>query len=118
VKRDPLQQRLYEASGKAKSNDKLVCFLYLLMRDHLPNGVVLRTVMESQDEDCDFTNGWMVENAQWLADQLRQKAASPPLSSYRCDRCQSIVYYAPGKKSVACKWGRCNGTAYPCPELP
>jgi hypothetical protein len=39
-----------------------------------------------------------------------------PLAAYRCDRCKSITYAAPGKKAVACKWGRCNGTAYPCSE--
>lgn len=34
-------------------NSKLITFLYLLMRDHLPTGAVCRTIQEAQNADME-----------------------------------------------------------------
>lgn len=38
-----------ERSGSINSNSKLVSFLYLLMRDHLPAGVIEEIIRDAED---------------------------------------------------------------------
>jgi hypothetical protein len=58
-------------SGSVNINSKLVSFLYQLMRDHLPAGEVERLVRESEDPDVFYTNGWLANYAEDLANRLK-----------------------------------------------
>lgn len=58
-------------SGSIGINDKLVSFLYELMRDHLPSGVVEKIVRASEDPDVQYTNGWLAKYAEDLANRLK-----------------------------------------------
>jgi len=54
---------------------KLVAFLYVLARDHLPLGVIeeIDTAKVRQQGDystVDYTNGWLLQWAENLADRL------------------------------------------------
>lgn len=69
--RDPKMQDLFEASGKFTSNDKVLAFLYELMRDHLPPGTVEQIVGSAQSQPTTYTNGWLAEYAGFLTDRLR-----------------------------------------------
>lgn len=68
-----------EASGSVDSTEdhRLVSFLYELMRDHLPPGIVegiMMNVMASEpDEVVHFTNGWLAEYAAHMAERLLEK---------------------------------------------
>lgn len=55
------------------SNDKLTSFLYELMRDHMPCGIVEKLVQTSQSdgESVEYTNGYLAQYAQNLAKKLR-----------------------------------------------
>ncbi len=67
------QQKLFKASGSVVINkDKLTCFLYLLMRDHVPPGQVA-DLMNGIGDDCNYTNGWLAKYAQYTAKTLRGK---------------------------------------------
>lgn len=59
-------------SGTVKINSRLVSFLYELMRDHLPPGVVEEIVMASEDEpECLYTNGWLAKYAEDISNRLK-----------------------------------------------
>jgi len=64
-------------SGNVDSDDQLVGFLYELMRDHLPCGVVERLVSNSNPANtsnggnCRFTNGFLANYAKDLSQRLR-----------------------------------------------
>lgn len=66
------QQALFEASGKVTLPGKLVAFLYLLMRDHLPPGVVgdLLKDFRLARQSSSFTNGWLARYAEYVAQAL------------------------------------------------
>ena len=55
--------RLKEMSGHVKSENKLDCFLYLLMRDYLKSGDVASIIKMFENGDLDttfeFTNGFL-----------------------------------------------------------
>jgi len=68
--RGPDQQRTFERSGKVTSDDPLVGFLYLLMRDEVPVGTVARCARELTTP-MTFTNGWLAEYAKDIAGRLR-----------------------------------------------
>jgi len=55
---------------------KLVSFLYILLRDHLPSGVVEQIVYDVYTaEDIEYTrytNGWLASYAKDIADRLEQ----------------------------------------------
>lgn len=67
------QEALHKASGAVKSNDPLVSFLYLLMRDKLPVGVVDAIVTDVAGGHVlsSFTNGFLARHAMYLADEMR-----------------------------------------------
>jgi len=63
--------QLRERSGSVDSNSRLVDFLYILMRDHLPAGVVEGLVLDSRGGSTSaYTNGWLALYAQDCADRL------------------------------------------------
>lgn len=64
---------LQERSGEVTSDDPLVSFLYLLMRDYLPVGIAERLVeMHSYEETTSFTNGYLADYAKDLATRLKK----------------------------------------------
>jgi hypothetical protein len=68
---------LHKRSGEVMDDDPLVRFLYLLMRDHLPTGVV-EGIVQSDDKVIHFTNGFLARYAQDMAARLAGRV--PPTS--------------------------------------
>lgn len=64
--------RLRAASGAVEDERPLVTFLYLVMRGHLPAGVVAELLEEATRPTVPavFTNGWLARYAQDCADRL------------------------------------------------
>ena len=60
-------------SGEVKSDDKLMCFLYLLGRDHMPLGVIENIMLKISDEKgaVEYSNGWLANYSQNVANRLR-----------------------------------------------
>lgn len=56
---------LSRRSGNFSNSDSLVQFLYELMRDHVPPGVVEKLVMESvrPGQVTQYSNGWLAQYA-------------------------------------------------------
>jgi len=67
-------EEIRERSGEVNSEDPLVSFLYILMRDHLPTGVV-EGIMKDHvpDQVVKFTNGWLANYAKDIAERLKEK---------------------------------------------
>ena len=63
-------EELKNASGSKNYNSKLTSFLYELMRDHIPPGIIQEVALNSQDPDVTFSNGWLAEYANYLAENL------------------------------------------------
>ena len=67
---------LRKRSGEVDDDSELVCFLYVLMRDHLPTGTVGQlvqdTVKMAPAKPYSFTNGHLAEYAQYLAGRLSE----------------------------------------------
>lgn len=66
-------EKLREASGNIDSDSKLVAFLYDLMRDHLPHGVIERLLRDNENPKACYTNGWLAQYAQYVAEELTGK---------------------------------------------
>jgi hypothetical protein len=69
-------KELRKRSGTIKSKDKLVSFLYELMRDYVPTGTVERCVLNStgpNSDECTFTNGYLAKYAIDVAKRLSQE---------------------------------------------
>jgi hypothetical protein len=66
------QQALFERSGAQITHNRLVSFLYELMRDHTPPGVVEGLVNSSQKLPCTMTNGWLAAYAEDVAKRLEE----------------------------------------------
>lgn len=65
---------LRNRSGSVQIDSKLVSFLYELMRDHLPPGKVEEIVRASEGEsNVVYTNGWLAQYAQDLANRLKDQ---------------------------------------------
>ena len=63
--------KLREVSGNIVFNDALTSFLYELIRDHLPAGVVEEIVRNSvNNTEVLFTNGWLAKYSNNLAEEL------------------------------------------------
>jgi hypothetical protein len=69
--RNRQNKNLRERSGSVDSEDKLVSFLYELMRDHLPTGTVEEIVRNSDADSTQFTNGFLAKYAEDLAKRLK-----------------------------------------------
>ena len=67
-------EELRYRSGSVNSTEPLVSFLYILMRDHLPAGVVERIYQEhvaGTFSNSKFTNGYLASYAKDLAERIR-----------------------------------------------
>lgn len=62
---------LYHRSGEEVSANPLVGFLYELMRDHVPPGVVERIVLNSPTRRIKFSNGYLALYAKDVAYRLQ-----------------------------------------------
>lgn len=60
-------------SGEVTVHSKLTSFLYDLLRDHLPAGVVEELVRNAQEPEVHYTNGWLAKYAEDLALRLEEK---------------------------------------------
>jgi hypothetical protein len=72
---DELRQR----SGAVTSKSRLVCFLYHLLRDHLPAADVeelARTATEYEEESL-YSNGWLAHYAEDVAKRLQGEDVRP-----------------------------------------
>jgi len=67
-----IQTRLEHESGQIILNDKLVSFLYDLMRDHLPAADVQKLVENTTSKSTAYTNGYLAQYADFLATELRR----------------------------------------------
>jgi hypothetical protein len=72
-------KRLRELSGSVQSNDAVICFLYLLARDHLPTGVIEQLLIDAKSATADhdgalYTNGYLAQYAAYVAQQLSTPA--------------------------------------------
>ena len=64
---------LREVSGQVKIKSKLVCFLYVLMRNEITPGKIATLIQEQKcenDTEVVYTNGWLARYAEYLADKL------------------------------------------------
>jgi hypothetical protein len=65
---------LRERSGNVTIDSRLVSFLYELMRDHLPTGVVEEIILASENEsEVTYSNGYLAKYAEDLANRLKDK---------------------------------------------
>lgn len=64
--------KLRTQSGNINSDDPLVSFLYILMRDYIPVGAVESILIDHiiGKECSEFTNGWLAEYAKYVAEKL------------------------------------------------
>lgn len=66
-------EAFHQRSGSVTSEDPLVSFLYILMRDHVAPGVlegIMREHPHKMGDTSKFTNGWLASYAKDLADRL------------------------------------------------
>lgn len=67
--------KLKETSGNVKFDSKLVAFLYLLIRDHLPAGEVQGIILKIETEDSnlwEYSNGYLANYAKYLENELNE----------------------------------------------
>lgn len=64
---------LKKRSGEVESNDPLVGFLYLLIRDHLPTGIIESIMKDVSNMSTYFTNGWLANYSKDVAERLRKE---------------------------------------------
>lgn len=66
---------IIEASGSYVKRDRMVSFLYELMRDHLTPGKVEEIVRHvlAEDSDVYYCNGWLAKYAAYIVDRLTEK---------------------------------------------
>lgn len=80
----PDVEALRERSGNVKIDSYLVSFLYELMRDHVPPGVIEEIMRKTMGHSAVvYTNGWLAKYAEDVAHRLVPSAAvaAPPVSS-------------------------------------
>lgn len=67
--------RVITGNVTIENKDKLTAFLYTLMRDHLPAGVVEELVRENEniEDTVKYTNGYLARYAELLAYRLTDK---------------------------------------------
>ena len=66
---------IIEASGSYVKRDRMVSFLYELMRDDLTPGKVEEIVRHvlAEDPDVHYCNGWLAQFAAYITDRLTEK---------------------------------------------
>jgi hypothetical protein len=68
-----INNALRERSGNINAPGKLISFLYVLMRDHLPPGKVEELIRETELEgngENQYSNGWLAQYSIDLAARL------------------------------------------------
>ena len=65
-----MNEELKHRSGNVSSDDKLVCFLYLLLRDHLLPGDIEALLKNADGDSFEFTNGYLASYSKDLAARL------------------------------------------------
>ena len=65
---------LRKASGSIEIDDSFVEFLYVVMRNGCPTGVVEEALSQVQGGPVKYTNGWLAEYSKSVADRFREKA--------------------------------------------
>jgi len=70
--------KMRKASGEIKDTSKLVCFIYLLGRDYLSLGKIEEIMENMRDDGIEhrFTNGWLAQYSQNVAERLNKKRKS------------------------------------------
>lgn len=64
---------IHTRSGEVTTEDTLVAFLYLLLRDHVLPGDIETLMRNIAPHDrCLFSNGWLAQYAKDIAERLRQ----------------------------------------------
>ena len=73
---EQIREALQTLHGNHMSHERLVCFLYLLMRDELPTGTVCRIIQEftecSDPTGFEFSNPHLETLARDYADRIRE----------------------------------------------
>lgn len=73
--KDPAaSDRMRAASGEVKSNDPLVAFLYVVLRDGCPAGVMENALAQMHGSESLYTNGWLAKYAKDIAHRLKEKS--------------------------------------------
>jgi hypothetical protein len=75
---------LRERSGKVGYDSKLVSFLYQLMRDHVPPGVIEEVANQSVESEVEYSNGWLAQYANDIANKLSSGQSSSGCSRVHC----------------------------------
>ena len=74
---DQNNRRMRYKSGEIDDERALVCFFYLLARDHLPMGIIEEVVQTSLDfSKNQYTNGWIAQWAQDVTDRMQGAASN------------------------------------------
>lgn len=68
-----MDETIRERSGLVNDSDKLVTFIYLLGRDHLPVGEIEEIMKGISKDEFVFSNGWLAKYAQDVKNRLRRK---------------------------------------------
>lgn len=69
-------KHIRERSGEVNSNDPLVAFLYILIRDHVLPGdleAIMKNMLPKEGDEALFCNGWIATYAKDLAERLSVK---------------------------------------------
>ena len=68
-------EKMRNMSGNVRSADKMVIFLYTLMRDEIPSGKIEEIIQEIDDMQGEvlFTNGWLAKYAINIAGRLKSE---------------------------------------------
>ena len=75
---EQIREALQTLRGSHLSHERLVVFLYVLMRDELPTGTVCRIIQEfscpknASDDEYEFTNPHLEALARDYADRIRE----------------------------------------------
>jgi hypothetical protein len=70
-------------SGQVTITDDLVSFLYTLIRDHVPPGIIEEILLDmtpGKGKATEYCNGWLASYAKDIADRLRGEATSQKAS--------------------------------------
>ena len=69
---DPKERdEMYKASGEIESTDPLLAFLYVMLRNGAGPGVIHEALENMTDQPMRYTNGWLAQYAQFVADKMR-----------------------------------------------
>lgn len=69
---EDIEKRRQEGTNLDPAGERLVCLLYLLMRDELPTGAVCRIISDISGDSFEFTNPHLEALARDYADRIRE----------------------------------------------